>query len=153
MMSSLVVHNGEHFERGKIRYIVFSLTIVVLIVASVLFENFFGAIILFLLVGGYILFALMRNKKIALRTSEQWLVIGEKIFPWMQLQGRTIEAEAHTGEWKNLVVIAKSDKLIFSLDDTKENTDIFLQELSAYIPMIDGLNYSFMEKLMRKLKL
>lgn len=71
MMSSLVVHNGEHFERGKIRYIVFSLTIVVLIVASVLFENFFGAIILFLLVGGYILFALMRNKKIALRTSEQ----------------------------------------------------------------------------------
>lgn len=71
----------------------------------------------------------------------------------MQLQGRTIEAEAHTGEWKNLVVIAKSDKLIFSLDDTKENTDIFLQELSAYIPMIDGLNYSFMEKLMRKLKL
>ena len=84
-MASIVVHNGEHFERGKTWYIVFSLTLVVLIVASVLFENFFGAIILFLLVGGYILFALMRNKKIVLRTTDQGLVIGEKMISWLQL--------------------------------------------------------------------
>ena len=50
-MASVIVHNGEYFERGKAWYIAFSLTLVVLIVASVLFENFFGAIILFLLVG------------------------------------------------------------------------------------------------------
>lgn len=70
-MASVVVHNGEYFERGKSWYVLFSLILIVLIIVSVIFENLFGAIILFLLVGGYILFALMRNKKISLRNAEQ----------------------------------------------------------------------------------
>lgn len=152
-MSNVIVHNGEHFERGKTRYIIFSLTLVVLIVASVLFENFFGAIILFLLVGGYILFALMRNKKIALKTSDQWVVVGEKIVPWTQLQGRTVETDAQSGTRKNLVIIAKSDKLIFTLDDTTENINLFVNSLGNYLPMADTITYSFSEKLIRKLKL
>lgn len=152
-MASVIVHNGEHFERGKLWYIIFSLTLVALIVGSILFENFFGAIILFLLVGGYILFALMRNKKIVLKTSEQGLNIGDKIISRMQLSGRTIEADAATAEWKNLVIVAKADKLIFTLDDTKSNTDVFLSTLSQHIPMIEEVAYSFTEKLIRKLKL
>lgn len=103
----MIVHNGEHFERGKTRYIIFSLTLVVLIVVSVLFENFFGAIILFLLVGGYILFALMRNKKIVLRTSEQGLVIADKMIPRSQLEGRSVEVDSMTGDLRNIIILAK----------------------------------------------
>lgn len=95
-MASIIVHNGEHFERGKTRYVVFSLVLVVLIVVSVLFENFFGAIILFLLVGGYILFALMRNKKISIRTSEQGLAIADKLVPRTQLLQRSVELDAES---------------------------------------------------------
>ncbi len=152
-MASVIVHNGEHFERGKLWYVIFSLTLVALIIASVLFENFFGAIILFLLVGGYILFALMRNKKIVLTTSDQGLIIGEKIISRMQLVGRTIEADAATAEWKNLVIIAKADKFIFTLDDTKNNIDYFLASISQNVPMVENVAYSFTEKLIRKLKL
>lgn len=152
-MASVVVHNGEHFERGKTWYIIFSLVLVALIVASVLFENFFGAIILFLLVGGYILFALMRNKKITLRTSDTGLVIGEKVISWMQLTGWTMEINATNGDWKNLIIVAKADKLIFTLDDTQENTDAFLDSLAQYLPLADNIAYSFTEKLIRKLKL
>lgn len=93
-MASVKVHNGEYFERGKTWYIVFSVTLVALIVVSVLFENFFGAIILFLLVGGYILFALMRNRQISIHTADQGLLIGEKMIPRAQLTGRSLEAEA-----------------------------------------------------------
>lgn len=152
-MASVIVHNGEHFERGKTWYIIFSLVLVVLIIASVLFENFFGAIILFFLVWGYILFALMRNKKIALRTSDQGLVVGEKLLPWMQLVWRSIEVDATNGNWKNLIILAKSDKLIFSLDDSAENIDIFANELGQYLPLAENVSYSFTEKLIRKLKL
>ena len=152
-MSSVIVHNGEHFERGKAWYVIFTLVLVALIVASVLFENFFGAIILFLLVGGYILFALMRNKKIALKNTDQGIVIGEKVIPWNQLQGRNIEANAETGEWKNLVLIAKADKLIFTLDDSEQNVNTFMQELGQFLPMAEALVYTFTEKLIRKLKL
>lgn len=152
-MASVIVHNGEHFERGKTRYIIFSLTLVVLIVVSVLFENFFGAIILFLLVGGYILFALMRNKKIVLRTSEQGLVIADKMIPRSQLEGRSVEVDSMTGDLRNIIILAKWDKLIFTLDDNAENVDIFMKELSGYLPLAENLIYSFTEKLIRKLKL
>lgn len=152
-MASVIVHNGEHFERGKLRYVVFTLVLVALIIASVLFENFFGAIILFLLVGWYILFALMRNKKIVLKNTEQGLVIGEKIMPWTNMQWRNIETNVLTWDRKNLIVVAKSDKFIFTLDDTKENTETFVKELWDFLPMSESIGYSFTEKLIRKLKL
>ena len=152
-MASVVVHNGEHFERGKTRYIVFSLTLVILIVVSVLFENFFGAIILFLLVWGYILFALMRNKKIVLRTWDQGLVIADKMIAWSQLEGRSVEVDTSSWELKNIIILAKWDKLIFTLDDSAENIDTFTKELSGYLPLAENLIYSFTEKLIRKLKL
>ncbi len=152
-MASIIVHNGEHFERGKTRYVVFSLVLVVLIVVSVLFENFFGAIILFLLVGGYILFALMRNKKISIRTSEQGLAIADKLVPRTQLLQRSVELDAESWEVKNLIIVAKNDKLIFSLDDDKESTKIFMNELNEQLPLAENLEFSFTEKLIRKLKL
>jgi len=152
-MASVVVHNGEYFERGKTWFIVFSLVVVALIVVSVLFENFFGAIILFLLVGGYILFALMRNKKISLRTSEHGLVVAEKVIPRTQLAGRSIEVDASTGNRENIIIISKNDKLIFTLDDTSENIEVFAKELEEYLPLVQNLVYSFTEKLIRKLKL
>lgn len=147
------MHNGEHFERGKARYIIFALVLVVLIIVSVLFENFFGAIVLFFLVGGYILFALMRNKKISMRTSDQGLTIGEKVVPWTQLAGRSVEVDAQTGDWKNMIIIAKSDKLIFTIDDSRANVEAFTDELSQYLPLAEAPTYSFTEKLIRKLKL
>lgn len=152
-MASIVVHNGEHFERGKTWYIVFSLVLLSLIVVSVFFENFFGAIILFLLVGGYILFALMRNKKISLRTSDQWLVIADKLIPRMQLSGRSIELEAATGEWRNLVILTRWEKIIFTVDDSAENMKAFAEDISTHLSLAESINYTFTEKLIRKLKL
>lgn len=152
-MASVKVHNGEYFERGKTWYIVFSVTLIALIVVSVLFENFFGAIILFLLVGGYILFALMRNKQISIHTTDQGLVVGEKVLPRTQLTGRSLEADALNGERKNLIIATKNDKLIFTFDDTKEHAKAFVEAISATIPLIDNLPFSFTEKLIRKLKL
>ncbi|MBP6910119.1 hypothetical protein KBC03_00785 [Patescibacteria group bacterium] len=95
----------------------------------------------------------MRNKKITLRTTDQGLGMGEKVVSWLQLAGRSVEIDAHTGERRNLIIITKGDKLIFTLDDAKTNVDAFTNELSQYLPLTDAPTYSFTEKLIRKLKL
>lgn len=95
----------------------------------------------------------MRNKKISLRISDQGLVMGEKMVPRMQLTGRSIEIEAATGDRKNLIVLSKGGKLIFTLDDSETNVKDFTNELGNWLPLAEDIEYSFTEKLIRKLKL
>lgn len=150
----LRVYNGEHFERTNTRFIVFGVSLLVIIALSVWRMNFFGAIVLFLVAWGYVLFSLTKNKIISLIVRDSWLAIDTRLRIWDSLESFAMEADPTTRAIKNIVVMQKKwDIMIFSVSDTDENIEAFIDALQIHLPLIQMPPLSTIDKIIRRLKL
>lgn len=148
------VYNGEHFERTRGWFIGFAAVLAFVIGLSLWFVNLFGAIILFLFTGAYILFSLTKNKHINLTIRDTGFVVDTRLRPRQSLDSFVVEVDATSQQRKNLIIILKNnDTMIFSLDDTHENKQAFISELQQVIPLIETAPQTTMDKIVRKLKL
>ena len=148
------VYNWEHFDRTKSWFIAFALGLALVILASIFFANLFGAIILFLFTGAYILFSLTKNKHINLGIRDAWLAVDTRLWPWQGLDSFVVEVDVKSQEWKNIIIVMKNnDHMIFSFDDKDEKRKEFIAELQNYIPLIENYPQSTMDKIIRKMQL
>lgn len=148
------VYNGEHFERGATWFIAFAVSLGLVIGLSLWFVNLFGAIMLFLFTGAYILFSLTKNKQIMLTIRDTGFVVDTRLWPWQNFQNFVVEVDGQTQEWKNIILILKNnDTMIFSFDDNHEAKQEFLNELQTYISMVESAPHGTLDTLVRKLKL
>lgn len=148
------VYNGEHFERSRVWFIGFAVVLAAVIWLSLWFVNLFGAIILFLFTGAYILFSLTKNKHINLTIRDTGFVVDTRLRPRQSLDSFVVEVDSVTQERKNLIIIlTNKETMIFSFDDEHANKQEFITTLQQMIPLVETAPQTTMDKIVRKLKL
>lgn len=148
------VYNGEHFERSRVWFIGFAVVLAAVIWLSLWFVNLFGAIILFLFTGAYILFSLTKNKHINLTIRDTGFVVDTRLRPRQSLDSFVVEVDSATQERKNLIIIlTNKETMIFSFDDEHANKQAFITTLQQMIPLVETAPQTTMDKIVRKLKL
>ncbi|MEI6774261.1 MAG: hypothetical protein WCL18_05755 [bacterium] len=78
---SVLVYNGEKFQRSKIWYLIFAVIFASVFVLSIINNNIVGAVLLFFLLGGYFYYSTINNQVIKLIIEQSQLIIGNKSYP------------------------------------------------------------------------
>ncbi|MFZ2151043.1 MAG: hypothetical protein WAZ12_04375 [Candidatus Absconditicoccaceae bacterium] len=149
----LTVYNGEIFERTIVRYLWFSVVLILILVLSILNNNVPGAIIILFLIGGYFYYSSTINKKTSIKISESGLLIGDKIRFWNTLTGYILEVNKNNGEIKNIVFLSVKNHNIYTISDNIDNLKTFIESLEQYIKMLPSFEQTFREKIMRKFQI
>lgn len=152
---NLTVYNGEQFIRSKLRFIIFFIIVWAVVVASFLSKNWIGAIIVLIFVGGYFFFLNKMDKDIIIKIEENWLFIDEKCYERNNFSGFVLEYHVEKEQIQNIVFLSNKGTLIFTLHDTPEHLETFIQNLVKIgeLPQKDNYEQTLWEKLCRKLKL
>ena len=150
----LKVYNGEHFERGKVWYLVFALVILTVVVLSVLSNNIIWWVFVFLVAGWYLFYLTKVNDTITLITWKQALQVEKIAFPYESLSGFVLEYHTEKKKIHNIVIIDdKKIPRIYTIKDTENNLKKFVKDLNNYIPLLDNYHQSTFDKFVRKIKL
>lgn len=150
----LKVYNTEHFERWVRWYIVFIVVFAGMIVASVMYDNIAGAVLLFFLAGAYFYFWVRNSQPVMMRIEQHALTLGNKSVRREKLQGFVIEADIRTGSIKNIVILTNNNSHhIHTVDDSDEALEKFVSALDTMIPRMDTFTQSTIERFARQLKL
>ncbi len=149
----LKVYNTEHFARWVRWYIIFIVIFAGMIVASVMYDNIAGAVLLFFLAGAYFYFSVRNSQPVIMRIEQHALVVANKSVRREKLQWFVIEADMRTGSIKNIVILTPKSHHIYTVDDTNEALENFVNQLGNIIPRMDTFTQSTVEKLTRQLKL
>lgn len=150
----LKVYNGEYFERGKTRYFIFALIILLVAVFSVLSNNIIWWVIVLMAAGGYLFYIIKSNDVIKLITWKKALQVDKITYPWENLSGFVLEYHLEKKKIHNIVLIEKDKQYkIYTIKDTQKNLEKFVNELNGYIPMLEKYDQSTLDKFIRKLKL
>ncbi len=147
------VYDGEKLERWKWWYIIFMTAISFMIIMSILTDNFVGAILLFFLVWGYMLFSMWASKQIKLTIVEEWFKVWWALYPWSNVWWFVLEIDEKSQIIKNIVLLIWNNKLIHTIEDDADNIKQFIMILSDVIPMLADYEKTFIEKLIRRMKL
>ncbi|MFA5748267.1 MAG: hypothetical protein WC872_04130 [Candidatus Absconditabacterales bacterium] len=147
------VYNAEKFERTKRRYLIFSVVFASVLILSILNKNLVGAILLFFLLGGYFYYSITTTQVIKMLIQENELVIGDKVYVWSSLNGYALEMDMKTESVKNIIILTNKGYNIHTIDDSMQNVKNFVSELDKYIQIVDQYDQTFLDKLVRKLKL
>ncbi len=98
-MPSLKVYNGECFERSKWRYFSFAGVILLILLLSLFYksgqgiEGMLGAIILLMIVGGYLFFQAKTTTTIELSLRPEGIQIADRLLAFPLLKGFVLEME------------------------------------------------------------
>jgi len=149
----LIVYNWEIFERTIVRYLWFSIILILILVISILNNNVPWAIIILFLIGWYFYYSSTINKKTSIKISESWLLIWEKIHLWSTLNWYVLEVNKNNWEIKNIVFLSNKNHNIYTISDNIDNLKIFIENLEQYIKMLPSFEQTFREKIMRKFQI
>jgi len=150
----LKVYDWEYFERGKTWYIIFAFVILAVVILSVLSNNLPWWVIVLLFAAGYLYFSLRANKNISIIIWKKVLQIWKNVYPWNELNWFVLEYHTKKQKIHNIVIIDnKNNHEIYTINDTEENLENFVNELNEYIPMLEKYNQSSLDKFVRRLKL
>ncbi|UFX82644.1 hypothetical protein [Candidatus Absconditicoccus praedator] len=147
------VYDGERFERTQWWYITFVASFVLLIIASFVTGNISGIIVLFLMLGGYLLYSIISLKKVTIKIRDEGLKIGSKFFPWENFYGFALELDEQTESIKNIVFVTKNANMIHTLADEPDTIKQFVLNLNDKLQMLSDFEQGFAERLGRKLKI
>ena len=149
----LTVYNWEIFERTLIRYLWFSVILILILVISIFNNNVPWAIIILFLIWWYFYYSSTINKKISIKISENWLLIWNKIHLWKTLTWYILEVNKNNWEIKNIVFLSVKNHNIYTISDNIDNLKIFIESLEQYIKMLPSFEQTFREKIMRKFQI
>ena len=150
----LKVYNWEYFERWKVWYIVFSLVILLVIVISVLSKNIVWWVLVLLFAGGYIYYLTKINDTVVMKIWANAFQIDKVAFPWNSLSWFVLEYHTQKQQIHNIVIIDnKNVARIYTINDTDENLENFVNQLSEFLPILDRYEQTNFEKFIRKIKL
>ena len=150
---SVLVYNGEKFQRSKVRYLVFAVIFASVFVLSILNGNVVGAVLIFFLLGWYFYYSTINNQVIKIILDKNQLIIWNKNYPRNSFIWYVIEIYPKTQQIKNIVFLTTKWHMIYSFDDSLEHIRLFLLELDKYLPMLGDFHQTGFEKLSRKMKL
>lgn len=153
IIMTLKVYNSEKFERGKWRYVLLSLVIILVLWLCVYYKNWTWFILIAIVLWWYIYLWLLNLKETTLRVTEEWLIMWGSIIPWNNLKWYVIEIDKKTQAIKNIVLLWDKNHSIHTISDTIDNIKWFLTQLDKYLPMVWDYNQTAWEKLARVLKL
>lgn len=149
----LTVYNWEIFERTIVRYLWFSVVLILILVLSILNNNVPWAIIILFLIGWYFYYSSTINKKTSIKISESWLLIWDKIRFWNTLTWYILEVNKNNWEIKNIVFLSVKNHNIYTISDNIDNLKTFIESLEQYIKMLPSFEQTFREKIMRKFQI
>jgi len=150
----LKVYDWEYFERGKTWYIVFAFVILAVVVLSVLSSNLPWWVIVLLFAAGYLYFSLRSNKTVSIIIWKKVLQIWKVIYQWNELRWFVLEYHTKKKKIHNIVIIDnKNNPKIYTIKDSDENLEDFINELNNYIPMLEKFDQSGLDRFLRRLKL
>lgn len=114
------------------------------------------------------MFWLTSNKKVDMVATNEGLKVWGKFYPWWSIDWFVLETaplkdmpnpddyigvEQNDYVLKNIVILQWSNKLIHTFADENESIKEFLMIIQEAIPMIEDYNKSFVDKIVRLLKL
>lgn len=150
----LKVYDWEYFERGKTRYLIFALVILLVVVLSILSSNVIWWVFVFLIAWWYIFYLTKVNDTINIVIWKNALQIGKTALARNTLKWFVLEYHLQKEKIHNIVIIDnKNDAKIYTLNDTEKNIQNFAEELNEYIPMLDKYDQWTFDKFLRKIKL
>lgn len=152
-MSSVLVYNGEKFQRTKVWYLVFAVIFASVFVLSILSDNVVWAILIFFLLGGYFYYSTINNQVISIILERNQIIIGTRNYPRNSFVWYALEIHPQTQDIKNIVFLTSKWHMIYTFDDSLEHIRLFLVELDWYLPMLGEYNQTSLEKFSRKMKL
>ncbi len=96
----------------------------------------------------------MINQKIKISILNEWLKLWEKLYSWNSIEWFMLELDPKESIIKNIVFIIGTNKAIHTIVDEWEKIKTFILKLEEiWIPLFSDINQTFIEKLIRKLKL
>lgn len=158
-MVSLKVYNWEVFERSVWWYIGFVVVIVSVVYLSIFYKSWdnlqwlIWAIILLMIVWGYLFFLSKVNSEVKMVIKPEWLTIWNRLVSYSQLKGFVVEMEKKTWKRRNIVLVYEKSVEIYTLKDTKKQQELFFSKLSEIIPYTEKYDQTSFDRLARKLKL
>ena len=151
---SIIVTASEHFERSKTWFIAFGLVFVLMIILCMMTNNIVWAILLCLLMGGYMYYILRSDETIQISIQDVWLQIWVKVVDWSKLSGFVIEYHIDRQTIHNLVLLyTDGTHHIYSFVDTTDHITDFVQQLANYIPFQSNFTQTFVQQILRRIKL
>jgi len=150
----LKVYDGEKFDRSKSWFLIFSLVILLVVILSILSSNIVWWVFVFIVAWGYIFYITKTNNTIKMIIWEKALQIWKEALLYQNLSWFVLEYHTEKKKIHNIVIIEnKETPRIYTIKDTEKNLEIFVNELSEYIPMLEKYEKSTLDKIIRKLKL
>lgn len=149
----LTVYNWEIFERTIVRYLWFCVILTLILIISILNNNVPWAIIILFLIWWYFYYSSTINKKTSIKISENWLLIGDKIWLWDTLTWYVLEVNKNNWEIKNIVFLSAKNHSIYTISDNIDNLKIFVENIEQYIKILPSFEQTFREKIMRKFQI
>jgi hypothetical protein len=151
---SITVTASEHFERSKMWFIIFSSVFIALIVLCIVTGNIVWAALLFLLMGGYMYYILRSEETISMNIQDIGLQIGSKIYHRNELQWFVVEYHRDTQMLHNIVILHTNQvHHIYSFADMQQDISWFIQQLSTMLPFQSSFEQSFVQQVLRRIKL
>jgi len=150
---SVLVYNGEKFQKTKVWYLIFVAIVAIVLVLSILNNNLVGAILLLFLLGGYFYYSTINNQVVTMKIDKTQLIIGNKNYPRNMFTWYVVEIYPTTQLIKNIVFLTQKSHLIYTFDDSIDHIRPFLIELDWYLPMFWDYHQSTLERVSRKMKL
>lgn len=150
---SILVYNGEKFQRNKLRYLIFAVIFASVFVLSILNNNIVGAVLMFFLLWGYFYYSTINNQVIKMTIDKNQLIVWSKSYPRNTFTWYVVEIYPKTQQVKNIVFLTAKWHMIYTFDDSFEHMRLFLEELDAYLPMLGDFHQTTLEKMSRKMKL
>ncbi len=150
---SVLVYNGEKFQRNKLWYLVFALIFSSVFILSLFNNNIIGALLIFFLLGGYFYYSTINNQVISIGIDKIHLVIWSKSYPRSSFTWYVIELYPKTQQIKNIVLLTAKWHMIYTFDDSLDHIRSFLLELDTYLPMQGDYHQTTLEKMSRKMKI
>lgn len=150
---SVLVYNGEKFQRSKVWYLVFAVIFASVFIVSILNSNIVGAVLIFFLLGGYFYYSTINNQVIKVTLDKNQLIIGNKAYPRNSFRWYVVEIYPKTQQIKNIVFLTTKSHMIYTFDDSLDTIRLFLLELDGYLPMLGDYHQTSLEKFSRRIKL
>ena len=150
---SVLVYNGEKFQRGKVWYLIFAVIFASVFLLSLLNNNIVGAVLLFFLLWWYFYYSTINNQVIKMTINRTQLIIGSKNYPRNTFTWYVVEIYPKTQKIKNVVFLTAKWHMIYTFDDSAEHVSLFLSELDQHLPMLGDFHQTSFEKMSRKIKL